>query len=404
MQIHLILAALKKHRIATVLIALQIALACAVFCNACFLIAQRMKTMQLDSGVSEASLGVIRVTGFDAKNAIDVNARVREAIRQVSGVKDVGVISAVPFGDSPIRAGASLDEAQQQFGGVIDFYAGDSHVGTSLGMHLVQGRMPSTDEYTAVNQFVPSHPPVLITRVLAEHFWPGENPIGKRFWSFDTSFRVIGVIDHLSVTEPGGGEAKDPDWSVFVPSLAGANLVGHYLVQADPADLPRVMRDAKAAVVRAAPDAVLDAEQSQTLSDLRHRYFESSRVMIALLVSVIVALLGTTALGIVGLASFWVAQRRKQVGTRRALGATRTDILRYFQVENLIIVSVGIVFGALLSYGLNMELMQAYEVPRLPAWYVPVSAVLLLILGQLAVLVPALRASGISPMEAIRTA
>lgn len=404
MQIHLILAALRKHRIATVLIALQIALACAVFCNACFLIAQRVKAMQLDSGVDEPSLGIVRVTGFDAKNAVDVNARVMGAIRGVAGVKDVGVVSAVPFGDSPIRAGTSLDEAQQQFGGVIDFYAGDPHAGSALGLRLVAGRMPSPDEYTAVNQFVPAHPPVLITRVLAEHFWPGENPIGKRFWSFDTSFRVIGVIDHLSVTEPGGGEAEDPDWSVFVPSLAGPNLVGHYLVRADPTDMPRIMRDARAAVVRAAPDAVLDAEQSRTVSELRHRYFESSRVMIALLVSVIVALLGTTALGIVGLASFWVAQRRKQVGTRRALGATRTDILRYFQIENFIIVSVGIVFGALLSYGLNMELMQAYEIPRLPVWYVPVSAVILLALGQIAVLVPALRASGISPMEAIRAA
>ena len=86
-----------------------------------------------------------------------------------------------------------------------------------------------------------------------------------------------------------------------------------------------------------------------------------------LLVAVCVGLLVVTALGIVGLASFWVQQRTKQIGIRRALGATRRQILRYFQTENLLLATIGIVLGMLGAYGLNQLLMGQYELPRLPA-------------------------------------
>jgi putative ABC transport system permease protein len=125
--------------------------------------------------------------------------------------------------------------------------------------------------------------------------------------------------------------------------------------------------------------------------------------MAGLLDGVIVALLLVTALGIVGLASFWVAQRRKQIGVRRALGATRTDILRYFQTENFLIVSFGIALGMVLAFGLNLVLMSRYELPRLPLWYLPVGALVLWGLGQLAVLAPALRAAAVPPVVATRS-
>jgi putative ABC transport system permease protein len=125
--------------------------------------------------------------------------------------------------------------------------------------------------------------------------------------------------------------------------------------------------------------------------------------MAGLLGGVIVALLLVTALGIVGLASFWVAQRRKQIGVRRALGATRGDILRYFQTENFLIVTFGIVLGAILAYGINLLLMSHYELPRLPFFYLPIGAIALWGLGQLAVLGPALRAAAVPPVVATRT-
>lgn len=404
MQIQPVLAALRKHRIATILIALEIALACAVLCNACFLIMQRVQSMHVISGVDEHSLGTIKLDGFDAEKAADINARVTDALRGVPGMKSVSVINAVPFGEHGGKAGVTLDAAGRQFGGVVDFYIAGPGSAEALGIRLLSGRMPTREEYTPVEKFAPKNPSVAVTRVLAEHFWPGEEPLGKIVWSMDTQFRVVGIIDHLSIPQPGAGEEKDPDWSIFVPALPGPQLAGKYLLRADPRDLPQVMRDAKAAVLRAAPEAVIDQEQSKTIDELRQAFFLNARVMAGLLVGVVVALLGTTALGIVGLASFWVAQRRKQIGIRRALGATSGDILRYFQIENFLIVSLGVVVGMMLAYGINAGLMSIYEVPRLPVLYLPIGAMALWLLGQLAVLAPALRASTVPPVAAMRSA
>jgi putative ABC transport system permease protein len=118
---------------------------------------------------------------------------------------------------------------------------------------------------------------------------------------------------------------------------------------------------------------------------------------------VIFALLLVTGLGIVGMVSFWVTRRTKQIGTRRALGARRFDIRRYFMIENLIVVGLGVALGLVLTYGFNMWLMQHYELPRLSWYYAPLGALVVLLLGQLAVFGPATRATRVSPAVATRT-
>ena len=123
-----------------------------------------------------------------------------------------------------------------------------------------------------------------------------------------------------------------------------------------------------------------------------------------LLGAVCLALLFVTALGIVGLASFWVQQRTKQIGIRRALGATRGQILRYFQTENFLLATIGIGLGMLLAFAINQLLMGKYELPRLPLYYLPIGAVLLWLLGQIAVLGPARRAASVPPAIATRSA
>ena len=403
MQIRPILSALARHRASTLLIALEIALACAVLCNACFLIGQRLDNMRIDSGVDEASLAVVRLDGYDDQSASDLNARVQAGLAAIPGVQSVSIINAVPFGPHAGVAGITLDATGEHSGGVVDFYVGAPGSLEALGAQVVAGRAPQADDYQPVPDFVPADASVLVTRVLAAHLWPGANPLGREFWMGKYHFRVMGVLDHLAIAQPGSRGANSAEWSVFVPGQPGPQLLGNYLLRADPQDLPRIMQAARDTIARVAPEVVLDEEQSVPLTELRERYFRKDRAMAGLLVGVIVALLLVTALGIVGLTSFWVSQRRRQIGVRRALGATRGDILRYFQTENFLIVSAGIVMGMLLAYGLNQGLMQRYELARLPAIYLPVGAVVLWLLGQVAVLAPARRAASVPPAEATRS-
>lgn len=403
MQIQPILAALRKHRLATLLIAMEIALACAVLCNACFLIVSRVQQTRINSGVDESSLAAVKLTGYDAKSGVDLNARVTSGLARIPGVQSVSVINEVPFGDHAGTAGITLDPEGQHFGGVVEFYVAGPGSFEALGLQLVAGSAPRASDYQPVQQLLPSDATVWVTRALAEHLWPGVDPLGKEFWVDKFHFRVGGVVAHLARPNGGEGGPSTIEWSVYTPAQPGAQLAGTYMLRADPAQLPRVLRDARAAMATIAPDAVVDTKYSQTITSLRESYFRQDRVMAGILVGVIASLLLVTALGIVGLASFWVAQRRRQIGIRRALGATRSDILHYFQTENFLIVGIGIVLGMVLAFAVNLLLMTHYELPRLPLYYLPIGALLLWGLGQLAVLGPALRAAAVPPVVATRS-
>ena len=403
MQIGLILAALQRHRLAALMIALEIALACAVLCNACFLIAERMQAMRIDTGVDEAALAVVRLDGYDESRATDLNARMLAGLAALPGVQSASAINAVPFGPRAGTAGIKLDPEGKHFGGVVDFYVGGPGSLEALDVRIVAGRAPEAGDYQPMAGFLPSDASVLVTRALAEHLWPGADPLGREFWMSDWHYRVVGVIDHLAIPAPGSRGPASTEWSVFVPARPGPGLTGNYLLRGEPGRMAAIIDDARTLATRIAPDAVLVDEESRTLGELRARYFEQDRDMTGLLVGVVVALLLVTALGIVGLASFWVAQRRKQIGIRRALGATRGDILRYFQTENFLIVTFGVVLGMVLAYAINLGLMQRYELPRLPAMYLPVGAATLWLLGQLAVLGPARRAASVPPAVATRS-
>ena len=135
----------------------------------------------------------------------------------------------------------------------------------------------------------------------------------------------------------------------------------------------------------------------------KQRTYSSDIAMIRLLTGVVAILTIVTSLGIVGLAWFSVTQRRKQIGTRRALGATRFDIMRYFMLENWLITSIGLALGVIGTLALNWFLDTEYQTGRMPLFYLPLGLVLLWVLGQLAVLAPARRAANIPPALATRS-
>ena len=403
MEIQPILAALRKHRLATLLIALEIALACAVLCNACFLIANRLQAMQVRSGVDEAALATLQISGFENSQANDINARILAGLRAISGVQSASVLNSIPFGEHRGRVGIMTDAEGKHFGGVVELYMGGPGSLEALGLHVVAGRPLQADDYQPFEGVFPTSASVLMARELSDHLWPGADPLGKTFWVDKWSYRVVGIVDYLVTPYPSYAGRSAPGWSAFVPAQPGPMMAGSYLIKAAPADIGRVLRDAREMVAKVAPDAVLDQEGSQTISDLRNQFFQQDRIMAFMLVGVIVALLLVTALGIVGLASFWVQQRRKQIGIRRAIGATRGDILRYFRTENFLIVSGGIALGMVMAFALNLALMKFYELPHLPLYYLPVGAIALWALGQLAVLGPALRAAAVPPVVATRS-
>jgi putative ABC transport system permease protein len=203
--------------------------------------------------------------------------------------------------------------------------------------------------------------------------------------------------------------ANDWFWnSVLIPTRLDAGFA-RYAVRAKPGRLQAAMQEAPKALFASNPMRVIetgtdfDETSVHSFADIRAHAYRADRGMAILMGVICLILLCVTAAGIVGLTSFWVGQRRKQIGIRRALGATRSDILRYFQSENLLIAGAGVVLGAILAVGLNLWMMRQFQMDRMPVLYVLTGMLLLLALGQGAVFAPARRASNVSPVEATRS-
>jgi putative ABC transport system permease protein len=240
----------------------------------------------------------------------------------------------------------------------------------------------------------------LITQTLAQRLWPGQNPLGRIIYLTPTvGLRVVGVLDSLA--RANAYDTSTAQYTMVIPLRMGASKDQSYLVRTRPEARAKVLAAALAALKQVDPQRVVTMQR--TFDQVRQKFFQDDRAMAGMLVGVIAALLIVTALGIVGLASFWVAQRRRTIGIRRALGATRRNVLNYFQTENFLLATLGIALGMVLAYGINLFLMLHYELPRLPAVYFPVGAAALWVIGQLAVLGPALRAAAVPPVVATRS-
>jgi putative ABC transport system permease protein len=172
-----------------------------------------------------------------------------------------------------------------------------------------------------------------------------------------------------------------------------------YLVRVQAGRLAAVMQVAEQKLFALDGDRILRA---RSMAQVREIAYRGDHGLVVLLVSISIALILVTGFGIVGLTSYWVAQRRRQIGIRRALGASRRDILRYFQTENFLIAAIGAIVGIAFAVALNLWMVREFEMPRMNAGLAVGGAILMLILGQLAVIWPALRAASIPPALATR--
>ncbi|MHC1479383.1 ABC transporter permease [Frateuria aurantia] len=408
MDIRSIIAALKRNRITASLVILQVALSCAIVCNAVFLIEQRLQRMDLPSGIAEHELLQIQFAYINERP--DADARTRAdlaALRRLPGVQAVGLANQLPLSGYAM-SNSGLKRRPDQRDNTIEAasYYGQNLLPT-LGVQLRAGRDFEPEELLDLKTVLPalhSHTmkalphTVIVTEAVASRLWPGQAPLGKTLYVGDgIPLQVIGVMSPLA--RPDALQAG-VQYSVVYPIRMTPGEGGSYLIRVRPADRDHVLLAALRLLGQLDADRIVLSRQSYDA--VRHQFFEKDRGMAQMLAAMLAAMLTITVLGIAGLASFWVGQRRHVIGIRRALGARRMDVLRYFLTENFVLVSIGIGLGMVLAYGMNLGLMRRYELPRLPWQFFPVGAIALWLIGQLAVLGPALRATRVSPMVATR--
>jgi len=401
MEIRPILSALMRNKASLVLIGLQVALTLAITCNALFIIGQRMDHMHRPSGINEADTFTVGSNGFTADFDVHATTAADLAIlRAMPGVADATTANSLPLSSGGWSTGVNLRPNQTTATAQTALYLVDDHGLDAFGARLVAGRGFRPEEIEEVafgDQLKPRV--VVMTKALADAVFPDGDALGKSIYLHETEpSTIIGIVERM---QQPWAESDSIEYTTLVPVRMPYGNASRYVVRTDPGRRDEVMKAVEQKLTEANAGRIIGRMRS--MEAIRAEAYAGDRAMAIILGTVIVALLGVTALGIVGMASFWVAQRTRQIGTRRALGATKFDILRYFQTENFLITTLGLALGAVLAHALSLWLMQQYQAPRLPWYYVPVGCLCLWLLGQLAVLGPALRASRVPPAVATRT-
>jgi len=401
-----ILAALRRNGVGAVLIAAQIALTVMIVCNSLSIIQQRLDRAKRPSGLDEANLFTIdnRWVGPPSERSARLQSDLT-ALRALPGVIDVTATYNVPLRAGGENGWVTMKPDQQPVTAWNGTYYVDDHALNTFGARLDTGRW-----FTAADLgFVPTpeqkFPGVaVVTRSLANALYPSGNALGKSFYYANFPMRIIGIVDRFeaSLMPLGFGEAFFEN-SLFVPQfpvLGGADMT--YVVRARPGERDAVMSSATKTLLAVNRARVI--KKVQTFSDIRSEAYRGARGLSLMLGTVSVLLVIVTALGIVGLTSYWVGQRKRQIGVRRALGACRTDILRYFHTENLVIAGCGAVAGVLMALILNAHVISGLQVAPMSPAFAAAGAMILFALSQAAVFWPAWRAASLPPAIAARGA
>jgi putative ABC transport system permease protein len=266
---------------------------------------------------------------------------------------------------------------------------------------LLSGREFRADEIGAavsgrnVTDFVPQ---VIITRVAADALFPKQDALGKTIYdSVGKPAVITGIMANMTGSVPRG--LASAEHVVLFPRLPAPDRL-IYVVRTEAGQRDALLQAAAAHLAGNNLNRVI--KYARPLQQYKRRLYLADSNMQIFLSSAVALVLFITCLGLFGIASFNVNARTRQMGTRRALGARRRDILSYYLVENAILTGVGLLLGCVLGLAAGYWLSSQYGTPPLNVYYLLLSVPLLWIIGQLAVWIPARRASGVAPAEATR--
>jgi putative ABC transport system permease protein len=403
LQVRPILSALMRNRTGAVLVAMQLSIALAVLVNALYIVVQRAEKMGRPTGIDVHNIMVVSNTGFTTRYQEVPTIQADLAwLRSLPGVVAATATTSPPLSDggnnNPLVTRPDTHRSENYNALEID-----EQGLPALGLHLVAGRNFRHDEIqpplttSDAARFVPE---IIVSRALGERLFPGQDPVGKRVYDpLNQAATIIGVVDPVMGNFPSHDH---PDWVYFLPRYPyafGGSTV--YLVRTQPGQRAALMRLVEEHLSRSNPDREID--WVRPLNYFRDLSYLGDRAMSIYLSTVLTLIVAITCLGVFALATFNVSTRTKQIGTRRAVGARRRDIVRYFLVENGLITSAGVVTGCALALAAGYWLSMQYALPRLNLYYLVGGVLLLWGIGQLAAWQPARRAAAVPPSVATRT-
>ena len=261
----------------------------------------------------------------------------------------------------------------------------------TLEIPLMQGRL------FAATDVASSEPVAIVDRLLVEKYFKDKDPIGQYLVGGQTPIRIVGVVNPIKIGTLGAPVTKE---TIYLPyrQRASGNMTFVLKGGSDPTALSNPLREA---IARIDPEQPLFG--ITTMSQQLNRSLSNQQISLVMLAIFAVVAVLLAAIGIYGVLAFSVSQRTRELGTRMALGARRADIVRMILRQGLVVALIGVALGVATSLALGslISSMLFQVSPRDPLTLAVVSGLLILVAGA-ASYIPALRASRVELLEALR--
>jgi hypothetical protein len=264
-----------------------------------------------------------------------------------------------------------------------------------MGISLLEGRnFRLEDSYDTPRV-------AIVNQHLAQHYWPSQNPIGKRFLLDDVEKRWVEIVG-IAKTAKYVFIAEPPSDFVYLPyrQKKPQRIVMVAQSSGDPSSLVTPLR----AVVRGL-DSNLPIFNVRTMDEFyRMRAVSIFNVLVATVAAMGLMGLGLSIVGLYGLVAYAASRRTREIGIRMAIGATRQTVLRLVLRQGIVLALVGLVVGLFASVGAGELLRAAFlsGTDQRDVVAVVLVAPVVLAVTFLAAYIPARRASRIDPMKALR--
>ena len=395
-----IIKTLLKAKASPLLLILQISITFMVMVNAANMVSERSKNMARPIGVDEVNSFYVQTNLQGEPSALD--ARLDEdlaLLRALPSVQGVTPMSAIPL---EVWGRATLINKEPakvfEYGA---YFAVDESVVEVLGLNLIAGEnLSMADVYTLPMDGVDLSTNILITKAVAQSLSPDDwkQAVGMTVYlSNDKPQQVKGVVETMQGPWPLW---YGVEFNVLSP-LREAYSEVRYFVRAKPNLRDEAMDQVLEALLKT-PGRMI--EKAKTIEMLKFEAYQNDRATSKLLIGICTGLLIITSLGIYGQARFSVNRRKRQIGTRRALGASKGQVMRFFMLENAVVSLTGLVIGFIAALSLSEQFAQHFGLTPVPLPYLLSGMAALFVLGQLSVSYPALQASRVEPAIATRSA
>ena len=402
MNIKALVKSLLNRQFATLLLIVQLALTLGLVVNSTMMALDTQERLDRQVGFAKEELAVIRL--LPTSSAFLDEAYYRSVLHQ-----DIAALQAIPG----IKSVSQLNQLPIQRGGwngsvhkvndeeilktnrslnFVPYYYSNFSITQTLGLQLLEGRL--FDEHSPQSRDQETED-VIITESLAKVIFGDQSPIGEEL----NSGFVIGVVSDF-MTWPHVSEERQ--YAVFYnEDLAIPDLTQSYLIRLDDNHTQEILAAAQEAILKVNPER--DILKVITMTEHHREYFQQDIGLVGLFTMLCILMLVVTAISSFAHAQFHVSRQKRQIGIRRALGATRRDIILHVLSENWLVTLLGSLVGIGFVIAINIGLSTQIEISKPDSLIYLGAFIVILISGTLATWLPAFRTSLVPPVIATRT-